>query len=51
MLYSKEELMEMWTKVQGIDLDTLSDSELYAFVHTSREFRNKISNYYQKRTT
>lgn len=47
----KEKLKEMWTKVQAIDLDNLTDSELYAFVHTSREFRNKVSEYYQKRTS
>lgn len=48
-MYSKTMVMNWWQVIRNMDLDELSDSELYAMVHTSHDFYNKLNKYYQNR--
>lgn len=48
-VYPKTMLLHWWQVVRDMDLDELSYSELYAMVHTSHDFYNKLSKYYQNR--
>lgn len=45
----KDEFFEMWQKIREFDVNELTDSELYAMVHTAHRFYEKLSLYYRGR--
>lgn len=38
-----------WRTVTSINLDNITDSELYALVHSTKDFRDKVSKYYNNK--